>query len=431
MSRIRLAAGVIVPVLALCAVPAHAADQIGCRASADRVTTTTPAATAEPVRANPGGLPCSTQSSSALTPTNVGPVVADAVAAFTRLDASGAGALASNAGVTVTLPGLVIRVEALQASAAVVCDNGFTLPPVGSSRVAGLTVNGTPVVVPPADTSVAVPLGPLGSLVLNEEVRDATSITRRALHLTTPLADVVLAEAVAGSVGNPCDALGVRTGPTNGSGGTGTGSATVRPCPSGATYDAANNLCVIERPGKDTIVVGPPYSGPSGGTVVPVDEAIKTRSSRCLKGAGPKFAIIGTAGRDQVTGTNRRDRILVLGGRDNVEGGRGDDCIDGGSGVDTLSGALGKDRIIGGTGGDHLIGGSAADRLEGNSGNDTIHSGFGRDTVMGGTGADKINAATAGPRSKRLDCGKGRDKIRINRNERRTVRGCERVYRIR
>ena len=65
------------------------------------------------------------------------------------------------------------------------------------------------------------------------------------------------------------------------------------------------------------------------------------------------------------------------------------------------------------------------------SGNDSINTGFGRDRVDSGAGRDAINASTAGPASARIRCGRGRDKLRININERRRHRGCETVYSIR
>jgi len=458
--------GATIVASALSVVPASAApgDQFGCRASAARATTVSPPATSEPVRANAALSPCQTQSASVLEPTTVGPATADVVGAFTKVEGA-AGALGSAARAKVTLPGLTVEADEVQASAGVGCESGRVGKPAGASRVVGLKVNGTAVTVPPGDAPFTLPLGPAGTLMLNEEVVEGATLTRRAIHLKTPSADVVLAEAVVTTTGNPCAPLSPTTPtptptatptptptPGGGSGGGGTSGGGTggsnnnssntnnnsgsnrpapRPCPPGAEYDVDRNLCVIERQGKETIIVGPPFSGPSGGTVVALDEAVKKFVSPCLKGSGPKFAIIGSAKADKITGTNRRDRILSLAGKDNVEGGRGDDCIDGGTQGDTLSGALGKDRIIGGSGNDHLIGGSAADFLEGGSGNDTIHSGYGRDVVMGGSGGDKINAATAGPASKKLDCGKGRDKIRVNRNEKRIVRGCETVYKIR
>src|SRR5262249_23586478 len=92
------------------------------------------------------------------------------------------------------------------------------------------------------------------------------------------------------------------------------------------------------------IVVGAPYAGPSGGSVMALSEAQalarkgKLPKSECLRGSGPKFVILGTKGRDHITGTNRNDRILSLGGADQIDAGRGNDCVDGGSGSDRLAG---------------------------------------------------------------------------------------------
>jgi Ca2+-binding RTX toxin-like protein len=76
-------------------------------------------------------------------------------------------------------------------------------------------------------------------------------------------------------------------------------------------------------------------------------------------------------------------------------------------------------------GNDSLNGGPSTDHLSGGTGNDTINAAYGADRVLGGPGRDAINVATAGPRA-RVSCGGGRDTVRLNASERRTVRGCER-----
>jgi Ca2+-binding RTX toxin-like protein len=83
--------------------------------------------------------------------------------------------------------------------------------------------------------------------------------------------------------------------------------------------------------------------------------------------------------------------------------------------------------MYGSTGKDHLNGGPGTDYLSAGSGNDTINAAFGRDRAIGGSGIDFINIATAGPAAS-ADCGSGRDKVRINRNESKKIRGCETVY---
>jgi hypothetical protein len=54
----------------------------------------------------------------------------------------------------------------------------------------------------------------------------------------------------------------------------------------------------------------------------------------------------------------------------------------------------------------------------------------GRDKVSGGKGNDAINVSTAGPAAK-VKCGKGKDIVRYDHDERRRVKGCERRYSIR
>jgi hypothetical protein len=410
--------------VAIAATPALAADP-SCRASALRVLSAGagPAAAVEPVRANAAGTPCTAQSASALAPTSFSGVSADALSAETAITAGPTlGAAASATLPVVTVGGLTVGVQEARASVLARCDDGVTQF-AGSSRVTGLVVNGQSVTLPRNDEPFTQDLGPLGVVRANERVEAGGVHTRRALVIDTPTTDVVIAEAIAG--GDACAA---------GEGGTGSGSGEGRVCPLGSTYDASRALCLIRagaQGGGAEIIVGRPFESASGGRVMRLDLARERYRSACLQGRGPDFAVIGTRGRDRVTGSNRADRILTLSGNDSVGGGRGNDCIDGGTGADALSGSVGADRLIGGSGKDALNGGSSTDRLSGGAGRDTINTGFGRDRVTGGSGSDAINASTAGPASRSISCGSGRDKLRINRNERRRHRGCEIVYRIR
>ena len=184
----------------------------------------------------------------------------------------------------------------------------------------------------------------------------------------------------------------------------------------------SRNVCVIPAPGSQTptnpvgtitgpgsVVVGPPSSGPSGGTVVPIAVARKRwPHSPCVRGKGPKYVVIGTNKADRITGTNRRDRILSLRGGNRVDAGRGKDFITGGQGHDRMYGGRQRD-IVNGDGGN--------DRLRGGRGNDTLNAAYGREKVWGGRGNDKINVATAGRRAT-VFAGRGRrDKVRCNPRE--------------
>lgn len=347
------------------------------------------------------------------------------------------GATAGVEGLVVdVIPGLKLTVDAAQSNAGASCASGapvFT----GASKVAALKINDQEVLLDSALTSVVDPVSqsPLGAVVqvkLNEQIKTADGITQRAAHVIvlsgqggggTPVADIVIAESKLAS-SNACDPNAVNNRPVGGSGTDG-----LQVCPSGSTLDA-RGLCVIlaaNTAGQGLTVVGVPFSGPSGGRVVALDVARKRFTSPCLSGPGPKFVVVGTNKRDRITGTNRPDRILGLGGNDALDGGRGNDCIDGGTGGDSMSGALGNDRIFGMSGKDHLNGGPGTDRLSGGTGNDSINAAFGQDKVFGGPGIDFINVATAG-KPATVNCGTGRDKVRVNANEKRRTKGCEIRY---
>lgn len=284
----------------------------------------------------------------------------------------------------------------------------------------------------PLVTAVNALLQPLNQVIdidENVQIRSPTSLTQQALRVRVlptaggaPLMDVVVAESKVATNGPVCDPALQGDPPNLG-----------QVCPAGSTYDQPRNLCIIAAGTAGSslgeIIVGAPFLGPSGGTVIPIDVARRRFGrSPCLGFSGnPKFAIVGTNKSDRITGTNIADRIIGLGGNDRLDGGRGNDCIEGRTGADNISGALGNDRLYGSTGRDHLNGGPGSDYMSAGSGNDSINAAFGRDRAIGGSGIDFINIATAGPAAS-ADCGPGRDKVRLNRNERRKVRNCEVRY---
>ncbi len=348
-------------------------------------------------------------------------------------------------GLSITAGGTTaIGVDAAESEVTATCKDGapvFT----GTSKIAHLILGGQ--VISLDDPLITITnalsdaLGAVVDIRLNEQVRDASSFIQRAAHIKVlsaagdaPLLDIIVAEARLSSA-SACDpnADGNKD-PGTGTGGTGGGDvggvSTNKLCPDGSQLNTTTGFCVISAAnsgGMGVIVIGRPYSGPSGGTVLSLAVARKRYKSECLKGPGERYAIVGTNKGDRITGTNVRDRILGLGGNDALDGGRGNDCLDGGNGGDTLSGALGNDRAYGLAGKDHLNGGPGNDYLSGGAGNDTISTSFGSDVAIGGPGVDFINSATAG-RPARIDCGKGADKVRINKNERKRIKGCETVY---
>jgi Ca2+-binding RTX toxin-like protein len=465
---------VLAALAAAVAAPAAAQAADTCRASAARATAPGQA-TSEPVVANPPATPCASSKREAAGVEPVGSATVAAPRATTRL---GDGVIAAAASVEGAQFGDVpISVGAVDSTQVASCQGGRTVSS-GSSSVDALVINGTPVPVvadQPFDQTV-------GTMRVRANQLDGA--TRTGLILDFPDGrQFVLGEATA--TGDACaarsdDSDGDGEG-DGGSGGPGSGDdGTGRICPKGAQYDVETNYCVIREDGdggsdgrQETIIVGHPYEGQRGGSVLSLDEARQLAkggtipNSPCLKGAGPDFVVLGGKGRDTITGANTADRIMSLGGNDRVSGGVGADCIDGGrgadrltgdngndvihggkgndklggsadddklyagSGRDQLQGADGRDKLVGGTGNDAVNGGSGTDKLAGGKGNDTINTGFGKDKVDSGPGRDAINAATAGPASKRIRCGKGRDTLRINENERRRYQGCETVHAIR
>ncbi len=428
----------LVAVGALCATAVPASAQLSdatCRASAARVVAGA-AVVAEPVVANAPGAPCSTQNARVAGVQPVGPLSVSSPQAGTRRDAGVVAASSSVVGVQ--LGGVVpVTVGEVRATQVVGCADGRPTTS-GSSNVEALNVAGIPVQIigdRPVDQTVA------GVRIRANQV---TGDTRRALVLDVAGVQVVLGEATA--AGDACaraggpGSLDGPSGPSRpgGPGGPGTQG---RVCAEGSQYRVQDDVCVIEVRGDDgavtrTIVVGKPYSGPTGGTLVALTEARrlaaagKLESSACLRGKGPAYVVLGDAGVDEITGTNSADRIIGRGGSDRVSGGRGDDCIDGNAGHDRLSGSDGDDRMYGGPGNDKVNGDSGTDRLSGAAGNDTFNTAYGADRVFGGPGRDAVNAATSGPAAW-ISAGPGRDTVRINTNERRRVRGAERVFTMR
>jgi len=328
--------------------------------------------------------------------------------------------------------GPTLGVGAANSTATATCTAGSLVPTFsGNSRVADLTLGGTPLPLDQLVTQLSALLAPLGALVeikADERIQTPDSLTIRALHVKvlragTPLLDLVVGEAKVGANGPVCD-------PSKQGGGSG------NVCPPGSELDVERTLCIIRASTSGSslgdIIIGRPFEGPSGGTVVPIDIARKRfPKAPCLKGTGaPKYAIVGTNKRDRITGTNLADRILALGGNDAVSGGRGNDCMEGGGGRDLLSGSLGNDAAYGQNGNDALNGAGGNDRLDGGAGRDTINAGYGADRTFGGAGNDAINIATQGPRAT-ANCGAGRDKVRFNAKEKRGIRGCETRYTIR
>lgn len=412
----RIAVPIATALLALaCAGSASAAtsNPFGCRASVARVTLLN-SLTVEPITANPKTAPCASDNhgvDSVSVPSQSTKILdAGPAAAFTFSStdqstqtgavAPGASALASVDGVTIPTPqGSIVIVGPVEATASYTCSNG-NLTSNASSTLDVLKVNGQEIALPGPGQPLTIPLGSLGYIAVNEKIATTNSITMRVLdvHLNG-IADVVVDEAkVTQTASDPCAGS---TGPV-------TPPAT-NPCPQGTTYDADLQACVIVINGK-TIVVSPPFQGPTGGKVLAVSVARKRYKSPCLHGAGPAFVIVGTNHHDRINGTRKADRILALGGNDRVSGQGGSDCIDGGGGNDRIWAGKGDARIYGGTGNDRVAAQDGNTRVWLGAGHDVAFLGNGNVKVWGGKGPDRIGV---GRGHDYVNGGAGNDRISV------------------
>lgn len=105
-----------------------------------------------------------------------------------------------------------------------------------------------------------------------------------------------------------------------------------------------------------------------------------------------------------------------------VSGGPGNDKMMGGSRpiivgafMDEPGSTITSDEEFSGDGGNDVLKGfGQPDGLDGGPGNDKIDGGTGRDALIGGAGNDVINAKD-GQKDRRIDCGPGKDKARVDK----------------
>ena len=102
---------------------------------------------------------------------------------------------ASTADLDLTVAGQTVRASFLMARAEAICTTGGPQTR-GSSEIAGLVINGTPIVVSGSpNQTILLPAG-LGRVVINEQSGSPGGITVNALHVVvTGVADVVVSSA--------------------------------------------------------------------------------------------------------------------------------------------------------------------------------------------------------------------------------------------
>ena len=460
---------------------AHAATW-KCRASA--LVLKFPDRTVEPLVGNRGFEPCAGDGTG-VTDAQSDPVTLKAAFAGTKLDhadaaTSGQVPAAAAGASDAKVANDQIDVEGQAAVSGVLgrCVGG-TPTYERSSEVAHVLLNGQEIQLRPLFVTVGQilknsGLAQVATVTFDEDIAPTDSNgqteTRNAVHVQianvgngNALIDLVIGQSQVGASGDVCAPPPPQSCPADSTFDPATGAcvkvvqAGSAPCPPG-TSQQAGGACV------QVVVLGA-----KGANTVPLASVAASRLGACRASQfGEAIALVGTKGSDRVTGTNGPDRIFTDAGNDFVSGGRGNDCIRGeddndkldgsngsdyvfgdngndtvigGAGNDLLRGGTGRDRLIGGTGNDRLEGGEGRDFLQGGSGNNTmvggggndfITAGSGRDRVVAGPGNDVINAAKAGPATK-INCGTGRDTVRVNGNEarKRSYRGCERIFVVR
>jgi Ca2+-binding RTX toxin-like protein len=409
VTRLCVLAGMLVLIGGNAVAAAATTSPFGCRASVSRavVGNTT---LAEPVVANPATNPCHTAGNGANNASvlNQGSAVANAggSGAFTYSSADAASDLGATAPAAAALAsvnnasiptssGAITADGPVTVQVQYVCQHGV-LTSSGSSNVQRLDINGQQTDLNPGQSKV-IDLGGGSYVDVNEQIKTGNSLTERALdaHLAG-VGEIVSGEAdVTEDAATPC--AGTASLP----------SSPVGACPTGATYDAATQYCVIIENGR-TITVSRPFQGPTGGSVISLTDARKKYRSQCLSGSGPNYAVVGTSRGDRIVGTRLAERILGLGGNDRIAGQGGNDCLDGGVGNDRIYAGNGNVRVYGGAGGDRVYANNGNDYIDGGAGNDRIYIGDGNDRVYGGDGNDVISA---GRGNNRLSGGNGNDHI--------------------
>jgi hypothetical protein len=217
-------------------------------------------------------------------------------------------------------------------------------------------------------------------------------------------------------------------------------------CPAGSTLDPVAQVCEIVLSNGQIIIIGPPFTGPTGGTVLALSIARKKYGGPCVNGPGPKYAVIATKPHGRVTGTLKADRIIALGPFERIAGLGGDDCVDGrgrhqtiwegngrhvrvygGPGKTRIGIGNGNDLVVGRKGSDWVTAGNGNDTIRGGQGNSRLDVGLGRSKVFGGPGRNRI---FAGADRAQVNCGSGRHNVafvRIRAAKYARKHGCQKI----
>ncbi len=159
---------------------------------------------------------------------------------------------------------------------------------------------------------------------------------------------------------------------------------------------------------------------PQGRVLCSISAGVRLVQARLADGADRADARTpsSTAAQVNVKGGPGRDLIRGQGrSRFNFAGDEGDDQLVGGDGRDILRGGAGRDLMTGRGGADLMIG---------DDGNDVLRAGLGVDRLFGGADADKLDARDQPAAADAVvACGKGRDRLTLDRVDRPRTSGCE------
>jgi Ca2+-binding RTX toxin-like protein len=443
--------GALIALVAIAPAGAQAAGTWNCRASALRVKLFDQAPV-EPIVANGNSSTCRTDSAGlpdlgASLPLGLGADAASALTTQGGTDPTTQQPAAHSEIANLRIPGTNAFLTVV-AAATDVSGGCANRAPVFAGRNStarlflGTTEIPTNQIVEQVVDGVTGLTGAILKVIPHEEVRNASSYTRRALHISLTLGganivDAIAAEGTISVTGNPC------TPSTT----TGTG-----------IDNPTNNPDYPGLPG--TPHIGDDWDGAT--SVVGLSSTLlQPRNSPCLSSRfGRGVAIVGSNRNDRVVGSRGRDRIFVLRANDTVFAGYGNDCVEGAEGSDTvlasrgndwligrdnndrLFGMLGNDRLYGNRGNDYLhglqgsdllYGGPGNDLLIGSFGNDTSYGGSGNDNIVPGPGNDKVYSGPGndlvdaiGPGKEYVDCGTGKDRAYVKKGD--TWRNCEQVF---
>ena len=160
----------------------------------------------EPVVANEQNSPCVAEDTGLIDPlkhvslSSLGYV--DLLFAQTTTGPGGSQARSGAAVAHITLPGLTVHAEAVTAYANASCTGNPTPALSGNSHILWISINGQTLL--DVSDPVTIPLGPLGTVYLNQQVSGPNEVTQRAIRIETPIETVTVAESIADFTGEPC-----------------------------------------------------------------------------------------------------------------------------------------------------------------------------------------------------------------------------------